>query len=180
MERDVLRYPLRIAIAAICAALGLSAGAHSQEADSATILAAYQGDWRGSGEARPNFRSEPTRITCRISARFDPQEVSLANDGKCGTTQGSRDLKGKLLVNGDGLTGDFLGAAANVGLVNPSLRIAENMIVSEAQVEDAGKMVKVRTFVTPPADNTFLVQSQYFDRATNSWIVSGEIEFRRQ
>ncbi len=154
------------------------AAAQSSTADH--ILAAYQGDWRGSGEARPNIRSEPTRVTCRISARYDPGEVALSNEGKCGTTQGSRKLNAKLSAVGDELTGNFLGAAANQGLINPRLRIAQNMIVSEAQVEDAGKMVKVRTFVTPPKDNAFLVQSQYFDRATNSWVVSGEIEFRRQ
>ncbi|MBO6717694.1 MAG: hypothetical protein JJ913_07040 [Rhizobiaceae bacterium] len=149
-------------------------------ADSEQILAAYQGDWRGSGEARPNFRSEPTRVTCRISARYKPSETALVNEGRCGTTQGARDLKGKLAIAGEELTGDFLGAAANYGLLNPRLRIAENMIVSEAEVEDAGKMVRVRTFITPPQDDTFLVQSQYYDRASESWIVSSEIEFRRQ
>lgn len=166
--------------AAFALALGAPATAQSLPSDSAAILAAYQGDWRGSGEARPNFRSDPTRITCRISAEFDPAEIALLNKGKCGTTQGTRNLQGKLTAKGAKLTGDFLGAAANAGLVNPSLRIAEDMIVSEAQVEDAGKMVKVRTFITPPQDDAFLVQSQYLDRATNSWIVAGEIEFRRQ
>jgi hypothetical protein len=167
-------------MAAIAAALVMPAAAQSLPADSAQFLAAYQGDWRGGGEARPNLRSEPTRITCRISARFDPAELSLLNEGKCGTTKGSRDLKGKLSVEGDALTGDFLGAAANQGLINPRLRIADNMIVSEAQVEDAGKVVRLRTFITPPQDDAFLVQSQFFDRDTDSWVVSGEIEFRRQ
>lgn len=177
MRDSVLRL---VKITVLAAALGAPATAQSVPADAAHILAAYQGNWRGNGEARPNLRSEPTRVTCRITARYDPEEVALNNEGKCGTTQGTRNLEGKLSVEGEELTGDFLGAAANHGLVNPRLRIADNMIVSEAEVEEAGKMVKVRTFVTPPEDNTFLVQSQYFDRSTNSWVVSGEIEFRRQ
>lgn len=171
----------KIVARVIAAAAILAAGAGPlQASDGAEILSAYQGDWRGSGEARPNLRSDLTRITCRISASYDAREVALSNSGKCGTTKGSQKLEGKLSIVGDQLTGNFLGAAANHGLVNATLRIAENMIVTEAQVEDAGKMVKVRTFVTPPKDDMFLVQSQYFDRASNSWVVSGEIEFRRQ
>lgn len=161
-------------------ALALPTTAPSLAADGAAILAAYQGDWRGSGEARPNLRSEPTRITCRISARYDAQEGELANNGKCGTTKGTRDLNGTLSIESGGLTGDFLGAAANQGLVNPRLRIVDDMIVTEAEVEDAGKMVKIRTFVTPPEGDAFRVQSQFFDRSANEWVVSGEIEFRRQ
>ncbi|WP_127520530.1 hypothetical protein [Mesorhizobium sp. Z1-4] len=160
--------------------IGIAAAGPLHAAEGAEILAAYQGDWRGSGEARPNLRSDLTKITCRISASYNPQEAALSNTGKCGTTKGAQKLEGKLSLVGDQLTGNFLGAAANYGLVNATLRIAENMIVTEAQVEDAGKMVKVRTFVTPPQDNVFLVQSQFFDRASNSWVVSGEIEFRRQ
>ena len=175
------RFVSRIAkAAALAMAFGMPATAQSLPGDSAGILAAYQGDWRGSGEARPNLRSNLTRITCRISATFDAVETALRNKGKCGTTQGTRNLKGTLTADGESLTGDFLGAAANHGLINPRLRIADKMIVSEAEVEDAGKMVKVRTFVTPPEGDAFRVQSQYFDRASNSWVVSGEIEFRRQ
>lgn len=169
-----------IKTATIALALGVPATAQSLPADGARVLAAYQGDWRGAGEARPDLRSDPTRITCRISARFDPADVALRNEGKCGTTKGTRDLKGTLSMEGGELTGDFLGAAAHRGLVSPRLRIVDDMIVSEAYVEDAGKMVKVRTFLTPPEDGAFLVQSQYFDRSANSWVVSGEIEFRRQ
>ncbi len=168
----------KLGAAAIAGAAILATAA--QAADDAAVLAAYQGDWRGSGEVRPNPRSDLTRITCRISADFDAGNATLSNNGKCGTTQGSRNLKGKLSISGGALTGDFLGAAANYGMINPSVRIAENMIVSSAQVEDAGKMVKVRTFITPPDGNAFLVQSQFFDRDSNSWVVSGEIEFRRQ
>lgn len=169
-----------IAKAVAALAMSLAGIAPLQALDGPAILSAYQGDWRGSGEARPNLRSELTKITCRISATYNPQEAALSNTGKCGTTKGAQKLDGKLSIVGDELTGNFLGAAANYGLVNARLRIAEDMIVTEAQVEDAGKMVKVRTFVTPPKDNVFLVQSQFFDRASNSWVVSGEIEFRRQ
>ena len=48
--------------------MSLAGIAPLQALDGPAILSAYQGDWRGSGEARPNLRSELTRITCRISA----------------------------------------------------------------------------------------------------------------
>lgn len=173
---------LRIAhLAAACmAAAGILAGTNGARADSATLLAAYQGDWRGGGEARPSPQSEPVRVSCKISAVFDSARVALLNKGRCGSTQGARNLNGTLKASGEALTGDFLGGTGTQGMVNQRLRIVDGMIVSEGEMENAGKMLKLRTFVTAPKDGAFLVQSQFYDRARNSWVVAGEIEFRKQ
>jgi hypothetical protein len=41
-------------------------------------------------------------------------------------------------------------------------------------------MLKMRTFLTAPKDGAFLVQSQFYDRSKQSWVVAGEIEFRKE
>lgn len=168
-------------ILAIATAAMLAAGQSPSiaAADDAAFLSAYQGEWRGSGEARPNPRSKPMRISCRISAAFDPAAAQLASSGKCGSTQGSRNLNGTVTIDGDRLQGDFLGATAVSGLQKQSLKIDQNMLISEAEVEDAGKMLRIRTFLTQPQDDQFLVQSQFYDRAASQWVVASEIEFRR-
>lgn len=171
---------LRVGAAASVAGIAILAGANAVLADNSTLLAAYQGDWRGSGEARPNPQSEPMRVSCKISAVFDSAQVALVNKGRCGSTQGSRNLAGTLKASGETLTGDFLSNAAAQGVVNPRLRVVDGMIVSEAEMENAGKMLKLRTFFTPPKDGAFLVQSQFYDHAKQSWVVAGEIEFRKE
>jgi len=171
----------RLGTAASVAGCTALAGMNAALADSSTLLAAYEGNWRGSGEARPNPQSEPMRVSCKISAVFDDAKVALFNKGRCGSTQGTRNLNGTLQASGGGaLTGDFLGNAAAQGVTNQKLRVVDDMIVSEAEMENAGKMLKLRTFLTPPKNGTFLVQSQFYDRAKNSWVVAGEIEFRKE
>jgi len=177
--RDLTGSAGRIAAIAALTLGALTAHAPAQT-DGAEFLSAYAGEWRGSGETRPDPRSEPTRVTCRVSAIFDENAGALRNKGRCGTTRGTRDLNGTLRLDGANLTGDFLGQAAASGLVNPRARIDQNMIVSEAEVPDGAKMVRVRTFLTHPEDGSFRVQSQYFDRDANQWIVAGELEFTRQ
>lgn len=165
--------------AAIATGLGATGMAGAQPTSSAEFLSAYEGNWRGSGESRPNLRSEPTRITCRISASFDEQAAALTNEGRCGTTQGSRNLRGTMQADGQRLRGDFLGQATAAGLMNPRAKIDQNMIVSEAEVEQGSSVVRVRTFLTHPVDGAFRVQSQFFDRSANEWVISGEINFTR-
>lgn len=167
------------AVASI-AGTALLAGASVAAADSSTLLSAYSGDWRGSGEARPNPQSKPMRVSCKISATFDSAKAALFNKGRCGSTQGSRNLNGKLQASGDGLTGDFLGGTATQAVTNQKLHVMDGMIVSEGEMENAGKVLKLRTFLTPPKDGAFLVQSQFYDWATKNWVVAGEIEFRKQ
>jgi hypothetical protein len=171
---------LRIGAAASLAGIAVATSANFASADSSTLLSAYQGDWRGNGEARPNPHSDPMRVSCKISAVFDSAKVALFNKGRCGSTQGSRNLNGKLEAAGDGITGDFFGGTATQDVVNQRLRVVDGMIVSEAEMENAGKMWKLRTFLTAPKDGAFLVQSQFYDHAAKSWVVAGEIEFRKQ
>lgn len=171
---------LRLGAAAMAAGIAAFAGANTAHADNSALLAAYQGDWRGSGEARPNPQSEPMRVSCKISAVFDSSQVALVNKGRCGSTQGTRNLAGTLKASGEALTGEFLGNAAAQGVVNQRMRVVDGMIVSEAEMENSGKMLKLRTFLTPPKDGAFLVQSQFYDRAKQSWVVAGEIEFRKE
>ena len=170
----------RIGAAASVAGFALLSGASASFADSSTLLAAYQGDWRGSGEARPNPQSDPMRVTCKISATFDSSKIALFNTGRCGSTQGARKLNGKIEAKGDSITGDFLGGTATQDVTNQRLRVVDDMIVSEAEMENAGKVWKLRTFLTAPKDGAFLVQSQFYDHAKKDWVVAGEIEFRKQ
>jgi hypothetical protein len=176
----MLERMLRLGTAASVAGIAVFGCTNAALADNSTLLAAYQGDWRGSGEARPNPQSEPTRISCKISAVFDSAQVALVNKGRCGSTQGTRNLNGTLKASGEALTGEFLSNAAAQGVVNQRLRVVDDMIVSEAEMEDSGKMLKLRTFLTPPKDGAFMVQSQFYDRAKQSWVVASEIEFRKE
>jgi len=179
-ERPVPKPILRFATAASMAVATLAAGATAALADSAALLSAYQGDWRGSGEARPNPQSEPMRVSCKISAVFDSDKVALLNTGRCGTTSGARNLNGRIEARGDAISGDFLGGTATQDVTNQRLRVVDGMIVSEAELENAGKVWKLRTFLTAPKDDAFLVQSQFYDHASKNWVVAGEIEFRKQ
>lgn len=150
-------------------------------ADGSDVLAAYEGDWRGSGEARPNPQSQPTRVSCKISATFDAAKAALFNTGRCGTTQGTRKLEGSIVASGDALSGDLFGNAATpAGVTNQKLSIKDGMIVSEGEMETSGKVLKLRTFLTTPKDGAFLMQSQFYDWGTKDWIVAGEIEFRKE
>jgi hypothetical protein len=171
---------LRLGAAAAVAGSAMLASANAAHADSSALLAAYQGDWRGSGEARPNPQSEPTRVTCRISAVFDSDRAALVNKGRCGSTQGSRNLNGTLKASGDAITGDFLGGTATQAVTNQRLRVVDGMIVSEGEMESSGKVLRLRTFLTPPKDGAFRVQSQFYDWGEKDWVVAGEIEFRKQ
>ena len=171
---------LRLGAVATAAGIAALGGVSAAFADNSSLLAAYQGDWRGSGEARPNPQSEPMRVSCKISAVFDSSQVALVNKGRCGSTQGTRNLAGTLKASGEALTGEFLGNVAAQGVVNQRLRVVDGMIVSEAEMENSGKMLKLRTFLTAPKDGAFLVQSQFYDRAKQSWVVAGEIEFRKE
>lgn len=165
-------------LAAAATAFAIPAEAEAQ--DGAQLLASFQGNWRGSGETRPNPQSKPMRVTCKISASFDAANESLVNKGRCGSTQGTRKLDGTLKLDGDRLAGEFLGNAAPPGLQNQKLRIVKDMIVSEAEMENAGKMLKLRTFFMQPKDGAFLVQSQFYDYAKKDWVVAGEIEFKKE
>lgn len=170
----------KLAVAAAVAGCTMMAGAGAALAENAALLAAYQGDWRGSGEARPNPQSQPLRVSCRISAVFDPSRTALSNTGRCGTTQGSRNLNGTLTARGEALSGDFFGGTATQEVTNQKLRVADGMIVSEGEMQSSGKVLRLRTFLTPPKDGSFLVQSQFYDWGTRSWVVAGEIKFSKQ
>ena len=61
MIDHIIRCGAAVSLAA-AAMLTVSAGAAM--ADGSDVLAAYQGDWRGRGEARPNPQSKPTRVSC--------------------------------------------------------------------------------------------------------------------
>jgi hypothetical protein len=176
----VIKRILRLGAAASVAGIAALADANAALADSSTLLAAYQGDWRGSGEARPNPQSQPMRISCKISATFDSAKSALFNKGRCGSTQGTRNLNGTVQARGDGLTGDFLGGTATQAVTNQRLRVVDGTIVSEGEVESSGKVLKLRTLLTPPKDGAFMVQSQFYDWGQKSWVVEGEIEFRKQ
>lgn len=175
-----IRVLCRHLAAAAVAAATTTAAVPASATDGAALLASYQGNWRGSGEARPNPQSDPIRVSCKIAAVYDAAGEALSNKGKCGTTQGTRNLAGTLKLQGEDLTGDFLGSAAEPGVVNQRVHIFNDMIVSEAEMENAGKMLKLRTFFTQPKDGAFTVQSQFFDRAKNDWVVAGEIEFKKE
>lgn len=172
---------LRTGACAMIAAAAVMVAVPGAIADGAQMLAAYEGDWRGDGEARPNPQSKPTRVSCKISAVFDPSTSALSNTGRCGTTQGARKLEGTLVAKGDALSGDLFGNAATpAGVTNQKLRIADGMIVSEGQIETSGKVTRLRTFLTAPKDGAFTMQSQFYDWGTKDWIVAGEIEFRKE
>jgi hypothetical protein len=83
-------------------------------------------------------------------------------------------------ARGDELTGDFLGGTATQAVTNQRLRVVDGTIVSEGEVESSGKVLKLRTLLTPPKDGAFMVQSQFYDWGQKSWVVAGEIEFRKQ
>jgi hypothetical protein len=185
------------ASALVAAALALAAPAHAQQETAGTtplavagepvsskaFLAALAGDWRGAGEASMNPRSKPTRVSCRLNAVFDSVQSVLTNNGRCGTTQGARDVKGTLAAtDDDGLSGAFIAGLDTEKLQKQSLRYADNMLVAEGEMPDGegGKVTRLRTFLTLPRDGAFVVQNQFYDWAKAAWVVAGEIEFRRE
>lgn len=149
---------------------------------SSAFLAAFAGNWRGSGDAKLTPRTAPTRIQCRLSAVFDSVQAVLTNSGKCGTTKGTQDIKGALAAVGDTLTGEFIEGVDTSKLQKQRLRLVEDTLVLEAEMPDdnGGKVHRLRTLLTKPQGGRFVVQNQFYDWATANWVVGGEIAFQQQ
>ncbi len=173
---------------AVAAFSMIAATANAQEPVSAAaitgkdFLASFAGNWRGSGEAKVNPKSAPTKVTCKLSAVFDAGQSLLSNNGRCGTTQGSQEMSGRVAADGDALKGEFIAGMDTSKLRKQRLTLVDGTLVSEAEMDDenGGKVIKLRTVLTQPKDGAFVVQNQFYDWAKASWITGGEIAFKKQ
>lgn len=147
-----------------------------------TFLAAFAGDWRGSGDARVNLQSAATKITCRLTAVFDAAQAVLSNSGRCGTTKGSQAVSGTMSASGGQLRGEFMTGMDTSKLQKQRLSFRNNSLVVEAEVanEHGGKVHRLRTVLTKPQNGAFVVQSQFYDWDKAAWITGGQIAFRKQ
>lgn len=153
------------------------------EADSGrAFLEALAGDWRGTGDAKINPMAATTRITCKLTAVFDPAQSILSNSGRCGTTQGSQEVEGSLAAVGDTLKGEFIAGVETDKFRKQTLRLVDDRLVVEAEMdnEQGGKVHRLRTVLTKPTDGAFVVQNQFYDWDKATWIVGGEINFQKQ
>lgn len=175
--------------AAAAVLLSATMGASAQEAIPASMtsigkdfLAAFAGNWRGSGEARSNPRSAPMRISCRLTAVFDSVQSILSNTGRCGTTKGSREVSGRLLATGGDLKGEFISGVDTSRLQRQRMSLSGNALVVEAEMdnEQGGKVHRLRTVLTKPSGGSFVVQNQFYDWETSAWVSGGEIAFKKQ
>ncbi len=182
----------RLCIAAAAFVTFAAASAMAQETvqASATLatasgkdfLAALAGNWRGSGDAQATPRTAPTRISCRLSAVYDPARAVLTNSGRCGTTKGSQDVNGTLSAAGDTLKGAFVSGFDSDKLQNQRMQLRPDALVVEAEManDGGGKVHKLRTVLTKPKNGAFVVQNQFYDWDKAVWIIGGEIAFRKQ
>ena len=146
------------------------------------FLASFAGDWRGAGNAKASPKSSATRITCRLTAVFDSNRAVLNNNGRCGTTQGSREVTGSLAAVGDSLRGEFIAGVDTSKLQKQRLSFGGDRLVVEAEIanEQGGKVHRLRTVLTKPQDGAFVVQNQFYDWDKAAWVVGGEIAFKKQ
>lgn len=148
--------------------------------DNAGFLGAFTGSWRGAGEARLDLKGEPTRVNCRVSAEFEPSKVILNNTGRCGTTKGTRNVNGYIRERNGSLFGDFLGALKPEEIMRQKIRVEGEQLVAETTIEQKGRMVRVRTLLSHPENDSFGVRTEVFDHATRKWESAAELRFERQ
>lgn len=185
-----MKFP-RLAIFAVALGLG-TAGAFAQDAVRASVspaadrsqafLAAFAGDWRGSGDAKAAPNSAATRVTCRLTAVYDAGKAALSNSGRCGTTQGSREVSGVLSAAGGALKGQFISGVDTSKLLKQRMNLGNDALVVEAEMENpqGGKIHRLRTVLTKPQGGSFVVRNQFYDWDKAAWITGGEIAFRKQ
>ncbi|MBX3531534.1 MAG: hypothetical protein KF849_13065 [Rhizobiaceae bacterium] len=146
------------------------------------FLAAFAGEWRGSGEARMTPRSSGTRITCKLTAVFDAAQALLSNSGRCGTTKGSQAVTGSMQATGGQLKGEFITGMDTSKLQKQKLSFNSTSLTVEAEManEQGGKVHRLRTVLTKPQGGSFVVQSQFYDWDKATWVSGGQIAFKKQ
>jgi hypothetical protein len=146
------------------------------------FLAAFAGEWRGSGDAKMTPRSSTTRITCKLTAVFDAAQSLLSNSGRCGTTKGSQAVTGSMRAAGGQLKGEFITGMDTSKLQKQKLSFNDTSLVVEAEManEQGGKVHRLRTVLTKPQGGSFVVQSQFYDWDKAAWVSGGQIAFKKQ
>lgn len=168
----------RLSLLAALAVGSAVTGAQAQ--DTAAFLGSFTGNWRGAGEARLDLKGDPTRVSCKVSATFEAGKVMLTNSGRCGTTKGTKNVRGFIRERNGKLVGDFLGALKPEEIMRQNIRISGGQLVAETTIEDKGKMVKVRTLLTGPENDSFGVRTEVFNRDAGRWESAAELRFQRQ
>lgn len=170
----------RAKLAAAAIALAAAFPAAPAFADATDFLSAFEGQWRGSGQARLKADSEPTRVSCRFDTTFDAAQARLQNRGKCGSTQGSRNVSGTVTANGNSVSGTFIGGDPTEKVIEQTTRLNGDVLVSEVTLQGRQKVTRLRTAVSRPVDGQFTVTSEAFDFQSRTWKNAAQMDFRRQ
>jgi hypothetical protein len=185
MKRTI---PVLLASAALLTAANVASAQQVVTASANTggagtdFLAAFAGEWRGSGEARMTPKSNGTRITCKLTAVFDSGQSVLSNTGRCGTTKGSQAVTGSLRSSGGQLKGEFITGMDTSKLQKQKLSFNNDSLVVEAEMtnEQGGKVHRLRTVLTKPQGGSFVVSNQFYDWEKATWVTGGQIAFQKQ
>ncbi len=151
-------------------------------ADAADFLASFSGEWRGSGEARENPKADLQKIRCSLKASFDASSRSLTTSGKCGTTQGTRSLDGRMTASGNSINGNLFSELDKAQILSQRSTLQGDVLISEASYRTAneGKLIRTRTSLRKPSGGSFTVKGQIYDDAARRWVEAADVTFSKR
>lgn len=144
------------------------------------FLEALDGKWRGSGVVKYGVEGGALKVKCAFKFSHDAQRRVLTNSGKCVTTKGKQNTRGKInyKANGKNLSGTFI-SSQNIKVTQSYGRYTGSKIILNSTFLSDAQLTKAKTVVVLKSKKSFYVDLYEFGKKQKKYIKLGRLSFRR-
>ena len=176
---DIMMKTILLA-ASLCAAVFSSSLSAARAETAADFLKSLEGNYTGRGNAVV-IGDETTKISCKLANSFDASAKALKVSGNCASTKGKGVINGKVVANGNKVSGSFVSTRKDVRITKTSGQFSgRSMVLSSSMVENkTGNLIRVRQQVSRTGNGIKAV-FYAFDSKTQKYKPAGSINLKKR